>query len=202
MKKAQRRSLRGFTLIELMMTLTIFGILLMVGVPALRGFIVSSDLTGQANDILAAINLARAEAVRRGQRVIFCPVQTAAGVPSTDTCTDPGADSWPGWMVFVDSNSSGAHDPNEEVVRAGTLGGGSVLSKSSLSLSGAANRIVFRPDGIAKAHGGLTIQQVALRICDPSGASAHNLRDIVLTFGSRVSVSRATDATCATPANP
>jgi len=202
MKTALNKSLRGFTLIELMITLSIFAILMAIAVPSLRAFIVSGELTGQANDVLAAINLARSEAVRRGQRAIFCPVASAAGVPTTTACTDPGADSWQGWMVFVDANSNGAYDAGEEMVRAGTLGGGDVVAKASASLSGAANRIVFRPDGIAKAHGGLTIQQVALRICDTGSASGQNLRDVVMTFGSRISVSRGTDTSCANPANP
>lgn len=202
MTKPLCSSCRGFTLIELIVTMAVLAILVTVGVPGLSGFVVSSRIGGQANEILAGLNLARGEAVRRNQRVIFCPVTATAEVPNTAACANPGSGSWQGWMVFADANSNGAREAGEELLRAATLGGGSTQVRASAALSGANNRIVFRPDGIAKAHGGLTIQQVTLRVCDTSGTTGQNLRDVVMTFGSRTSVVRGNEPSCATPANP
>src|SRR3989344_4698731 len=55
----------GFTLIELIITLTIAGILMAVAVPGLKNFVSSNRLTAQINDLIADINLARSEAIKR-----------------------------------------------------------------------------------------------------------------------------------------
>jgi type IV fimbrial biogenesis protein FimT len=80
----------GFTMIELMVTLVVLGILLGVGVPSFRLFLVNARTSAVANDITSAINLARSEAVKRAEPVTVCP-------------SDDGADcdgAWTdGWIV-------------------------------------------------------------------------------------------------------
>ena len=55
----------GFTLVELMFTITVLAVLLGIGVPNFRDFIRNSRMTAAANDLLADLNLARSEAVKR-----------------------------------------------------------------------------------------------------------------------------------------
>lgn len=202
MTLANARNCRGVTLIELMVALAVFAIVISVGAPSLQALIVSSRLTGQANDVLAALNLARGEAVRRNQRAVFCAVPVASGVPNTAACIDPGTGAWPGWMVFGDANADGVLSGGEIVFRAGTLGGGATAMVSSPALVAAGNLVVFRPDGLARANGTQTLQQVALRICDSASVAGMNVRDIALVFGSRMGVVRASDPSCAAPGNP
>jgi len=57
---------RGLTLVELLVTMTIAAILLAIGVPMLQNFVATNQLATSANDVIAALNLARAEAVRCG----------------------------------------------------------------------------------------------------------------------------------------
>lgn len=59
----------GFTLIELLITLAVLAIILAFGVPSFRTLIENNGVTTQANTFLSAINLARAEAIKRGAQV-------------------------------------------------------------------------------------------------------------------------------------
>jgi len=79
-------TIQGFTLIELVATMAIVGILLALAIPSFNSTITSSRLTSYANDFVSALNLARSEAVRRG-------------VPVTVSNND-GSKQWQsGWTV-------------------------------------------------------------------------------------------------------
>jgi len=76
---ARRAVARGVTLVELLVTMTIVAILLAIGVPAMQSFITSNELATSANELIAALNLARAEAVRCGQSVSVVVAGLGAG---------------------------------------------------------------------------------------------------------------------------
>ena len=63
---------RGFTLLELIVTVLLAAILVTLGVPAFRGMILSNRLTAQTNSLVTVLTLARSEAVRRGSDVWAC----------------------------------------------------------------------------------------------------------------------------------
>ena len=97
------RKQAGFTLIELMVTLSVLAILLAIAVPNYITFIQNARLTGQANDLVTALNYARSEAIKRGVRTTVCSRGTdssCAGAVTWDT----------GWLVFVDCNFDGVVD--------------------------------------------------------------------------------------------
>jgi len=71
------RTSRGFTLIELMTTIAVIGILLVASVPAMRGVIENSRIRAAGESLKHGLTLARTEAVRRNTRVSF--VTDAAG---------------------------------------------------------------------------------------------------------------------------
>jgi type IV fimbrial biogenesis protein FimT len=95
----KRRS-RGFTLMELMVTLAVAGVLLSIGVPSFREFQRNGRLTGAANDSLMAVLAARNEALRRQEIVSFCP--SANPADPNATCTNVGAQ---GFISFVDTTA-------------------------------------------------------------------------------------------------
>ncbi len=66
----------GYTLIELMTMLAVVAILLTVGVPQLKVFFQSNQMVSNTNDLVTALNLARAEAIRRGSRATVCKSST------------------------------------------------------------------------------------------------------------------------------
>ncbi len=91
----------GFTLLELMITIVISSLVLVFSAPVFREMIANNRSTGLANDLVAALNLTRSEAVRRGADVSVCASSDG------NSC----ASSWAqGWIVFVDSDENGSRD--------------------------------------------------------------------------------------------
>ena len=65
---------RGFTLIEMMIAVTVTGILLVLAVPALRGVMENTRIRANAESLKYGMDLARQEAVRRNTQVEFAVV--------------------------------------------------------------------------------------------------------------------------------
>ena len=113
-----RSHLQGFSLLELMVTLLVMGIVLGFGVPNFMEFQRSSLMTSEANDFIAAIHLARGEAVKRQLPVTMC-----ASANATAPAPVCGVGPATGYIVFVDDANplvAAATDGNA-VVDAGEL---------------------------------------------------------------------------------
>lgn len=78
----------GFTLVELLIVMAIAAILAVVGVPSMWNFIQNTRTTAQANELVTAINLARSEAVKRGEDIEVCASNDGA------TCDGNWTDGW------------------------------------------------------------------------------------------------------------
>jgi len=88
----------GFTLVELMITLFIVGILLTVGVPSMKRFMQGNQLIASTNELLSAIHVARSEAIKLNKKVTVCVSKNGK------TCMN--SNKWQnGWIVFVDTNA-------------------------------------------------------------------------------------------------
>jgi type IV fimbrial biogenesis protein FimT len=85
---------RGFTLIELIITLTIVGILTGLAAPSMFGFVASNRLASQINELIADTNLARSEAIKRVTNTGIC-----ATAVNGSACAVGG--NWAnGWLVY------------------------------------------------------------------------------------------------------
>ncbi len=109
---------RGFTFIEVMMALVIFGVLLTTALPAYRDWIAAQQLANHAHFIADTLDLARSQAIKHGYRVNVCKSRDRR------QCTDLGG--WDrGWLMFVDENRSGQIDDDTIVLhREGPAGNG------------------------------------------------------------------------------
>ena len=75
---AQRASTRGFTLIEVMITLAVAMVLLILALPSFRETAIRNNVKQINNTLIYSLNLARTEAVRRGTQVrVINPAGTA-----------------------------------------------------------------------------------------------------------------------------
>jgi type IV fimbrial biogenesis protein FimT len=100
---------RGFTLLELMITLVLAAVVLGLGVPSFRDFQRNNRLTVSANDMLSLAISSRNEALRRQAVVSLCP--SANPTSASATC---GTGS--GWISFIDTNDDCARAAGEELV--------------------------------------------------------------------------------------
>lgn len=93
------KKLTGFTLIELIVTLAVVGVLLTLGLPSMKTFVQGDRLIAASNELLSALNIARSEAIKNNVSVTLCESEDGA------TCNNPGTGKWQnGWIVFIDSN--------------------------------------------------------------------------------------------------
>jgi len=93
---------------ELMIVLAVVGIALAVAIPSFATMRRNARMTGAANDLIAAINLARSEAIKRQVPVAMCG--SANPRDADPTCSD----TLTGWVVWEDTNNDrlvGADEP-------------------------------------------------------------------------------------------
>ena len=89
----------GFTLIELMVTMIIVGILTVIGGPSISSFFSGGHLVSSSNELVSAIHIARSEAIKLNRKVTIC-------VSSDGASCLVGSNKWQkGWIVFVDANN-------------------------------------------------------------------------------------------------
>lgn len=67
--------MRGITLVELMVCVTIFAIVTSLGLPRLSAWVAQDQVTKQTNELIAQLSLMRAESIQRQREVLLCPSQ-------------------------------------------------------------------------------------------------------------------------------
>lgn len=96
----------GFTLVELMITLAVLAVLLAIGLPNFQQSLRNNRVATTTNDMIAAISLARSEAIRNTRGGAICA--SANGT----TCI---ADWSQGWIVWRDGDGNGVPGAGEIV---------------------------------------------------------------------------------------
>jgi type IV fimbrial biogenesis protein FimT len=176
----------GFTMVELLITVSILGILSAMAYPSFNELIRNNRRSSYANDLLAAINLARSEAIKRNGQV-------------TILRSGPTAGEWEdGWTVFVDSDNNGAFSDDGDTdiceLTNGIASEDCLLKIYPALLTGFTlrtgatfqNFIAFSSSGLSVGAGVDTF-----RVCDPTADNTKSRAIIVSTTG-RARVSKGT----------
>lgn len=160
--------LRGFTLVELLVTVAIGGILLALAIPGLGELIARNTMTTAVNSLIVSMQLARSEAVTRGAPVVVCPDDPDTAAPDCDP-----AKNWSGgYVVFADDDDNRALASAADVIRSiPGPGAGFTIASEETTIS-------YRDDGTA-AEGASDTNgdgRITLAVRDPdSVAEARNV---------------------------
>lgn len=164
---------KGFSLVELMITISVASILLTVAVPSFQSLMKESRLTTQANEFMTALHYARSEAVKRGMRVTICR--------SVDGATCNGDDWQDGWLIFSDADPVGSVDVDngDEILRVFPK-----LNESSLNGgSNFSSRVTYLRNG--RSQGNNNLPNGTFTLCNQDGA-----RKIVINASGRPRVEK------------
>ncbi|AEK63222.1 GspH/FimT family pseudopilin [Collimonas fungivorans] len=108
----------GLTLVEAMITLAIASILLGLALPSMRAFVIQNRLAADTSQLVAALTLARSEAIQRGRAVQLCrsiDADSADALCSAAATATRAAGDWgAGWLVL-------AADSRQILLRHGAL---------------------------------------------------------------------------------
>lgn len=161
----------GVSLVELMVTLAVLGILAAVAVPAMSSLIDANRLAGTSSELTASLQLARSEAIRSRSRVTVCA--------TADGASCGGAD-WSRWVVRGVDNTTG----NTVVLQS------SGVTSDSVQISGPGAGLVFRSSGLLEDQGQLTV-------CVPGDSLSDNQRLItVMVSGTVISEKKSGGGAC------
>ncbi len=139
------KKVKGFTLIELMMTLAIAAILVSLAAPSFTDTIKNNRLTTQYNELVTQLTLARSEAIKRNTEIIVLN-------------NDGNESNWhKGWVIFEDTNDDDTVDAGETIKVSDTVDSNITISYNN------GKQISYLASGLGNNAGTFTI-------CDDRGA--------------------------------
>ncbi|WP_455365652.1 GspH/FimT family pseudopilin [Kaarinaea lacus] len=167
------RFTKGFTLIELIIALLIGAMVTALSIP-MSNMVKSSRASSIAYEFVSALNLARSEAIKRGNRVTVCRTITGSrcdGLPDINR-----QKVWDtGWMIFSDMNGNGQFNPTQDEI----LSVHGPLSEGYTLRSNARVRVTYKPIGISPGF------MDSWTVCAP-GAESRFTKGIIVAYSGRV----------------
>ena len=180
-RRAAHLRLRGFTLIELVITLAVAVILLVIAVPSFRTMTISNRLTTTANAVVAALNTARMVAIKRNAGTQLC--SNNATLNTTDTLGTACGTATGAVVTLIGSPAV-----------ASSVGAGTIGIVTPLQLSGDMAAVRFGSQGLGYVPNTTNVfTGTVVNICS-NAISNNNHRVVALTAGSIIETTSSTGA--------
>ena len=139
----------GFTLVELMIVMSVLAILISLAVPSFQNLISKNQLIATNNDLLTALTLARQSSITFSKDVYLCELL------DEKTCNEErpfDADWTKGWMMFVDNNQNAVLDDEDTISHINYKPFRSEKQNIAIIFN-QQGRLRFRPDGSSRSAG-------------------------------------------------
>ena len=153
---ARPRRPGGFTLVDLMVTLAVAGIVVALGAPSFLRVLARHAILAQAEELQDAVRIGRNEAMKRSGPVVLCRTEAA----SPGHCAGTSG-SWQTWLLFADVGRSGAFAAGDPILRQ------HVDPSSRMTVTSEAPAIRFESTGIAHVDSGASVI-----LLGPAGSAA------------------------------
>ncbi|SFN45040.1 GspH/FimT family pseudopilin [Marinobacter pelagius] len=175
----------GFTLLELLITITILGIIATYAIPSFREMVLNNRLTAQTNEVTSLVSYARSEASKLREGVVtICS--------STDSTSCSGNAAWEtGLIVFRDDDMNAAFGGTDQLLKvSGPLAGGNTLRIRDMTSDGG-GYVQFNSRGFPRASATDEVAGTFI-ICDDRGAA--EARAVSINVSGQTHLARDTDA--------
>ena len=156
----------GFTMIEMVITMTIVAVLASIAVPSMRTYVLNTRLTSESQELVRSFQTARSEATKRQRNVVVC-LSDATPACTTGTPT--------GWIVFEDTNANWDRDTgtaSENPIEVHAFD-----SSKMYLLADKSKRVAFLASGFASPAGTTAATQTPSTVavmCDSRGNKDSN----------------------------
>ena len=163
----------GFTLIELMIVITIFAIILSMAVPSLKSITQSAGVKLATNELVSALYVSRSAAIKNSAFGCVCPSTNVNDL--VPACSGTGL--WEtGWIAFGDSTGNCVFEAATDVLLK--VWDGSVINDSQFTVRNdhvsitAVNLVRFNSRGEPVRADGIS-QQGNFKICNETGMTTY-----------------------------
>ena len=165
-RRRAQMEIGGFMLIELLVTISIIGVLVALAIPSYREATLGSRLRAMSNQIIGGVRVARSEALKRNATVTLC-------ASSDGTSCNAGTNWHSGWIL---------------------LSGSTVLLKqdaapSGFRLTSSNSQLIFQPAGVGTTTDSFTA-------CRKTPSVGKQERVITVDTTGRTSLARTATGVC------
>lgn len=158
MNARSKGAARGFTLLELMVTVAVLAVLIGIAVPSLGDATLAGKLAASANDLVAGVAMGRSEAIKRNAVTSLC-------VSSNGTSC--GSGGWEqGWIIISGSTVIQKHS----------------AAPTGFKVTSSVAKVDFQPTGVGNTQATITVCRSA-----PSAGSQERVVNVSATGRAYVS---------------
>lgn len=173
--------LRGVTLIELLVTLSILAVLVALGIPSFQQWLLNTRVRSAAESIQNGLRFARNEAAQRSGNVMF--QLTNGNTPNWTVCLWSSGTSCPASGSSVLQTYTSSNSAVGVTITTSTTATDASAGHASNTVSGSAGSVVFNSLARPATYGGTSIVRVDAYTSSTNTSNVHRLMTTISPGG-------------------